>query len=146
MLYQGSCHCGAVQFEVDAPEEIEVEDCNCSICAKSGFLHLIVPTSKFRLTSGEDKLTHYSFNTGVADHMFCATCGIKPFLHATLKPRWCQRKCQMLKHQAESHEDCSVRRSELGTKCPQIVAQICERMMFFGKFRQGDKVAPVGSR
>ncbi len=79
MLYQGSCHCGAVQFEVDAPQEIEVEDCNCSICAKSGFLHLIVPNSKFKLVAGGDKLAHYTFNTGVADHMFCTICGIKPF-------------------------------------------------------------------
>ena len=79
MLYLGSCHCGAVQFEVDAPENIEVDDCNCSICAKSGFLHLILPKTKFKLTAGEDHLVHYKFNTGVANHSFCRVCGIKPF-------------------------------------------------------------------
>ena len=79
MVYRGSCHCGAVRFEVDAPEEVEVEDCNCSICAKSGFLHLIVPKAKFKLLAGEESLIHYKFNTGVADHMFCRVCGIKPF-------------------------------------------------------------------
>ena len=78
-MYRGSCHCGAVRFEVDAPDEIEVEDCNCSICAKSGFLHLIVPKAKFKLLAGEENLIHYTFNTGVADHMFCRVCGIKPF-------------------------------------------------------------------
>lgn len=79
MIYKGSCHCGAVIFEVEAPENIEVEDCNCSICSKSGFLHLIVPKSKFKISSGKDKLETYTFNTGVAKHTFCKTCGIKPF-------------------------------------------------------------------
>ena len=79
MIYKGSCHCGAVTFEVDAPEEVEVEDCNCSICSKAGFLHLIVPKSKFTLLSGEDQLETYTFNTGVAKHTFCRTCGVKPF-------------------------------------------------------------------
>lgn len=79
MIYTGSCHCGAVKFEVDAPEQIEVEDCNCSICAKSGFLHLILPLSKFKLRSGRGFLETYTFNTGVAKHTFCRVCGIKPF-------------------------------------------------------------------
>lgn len=79
MKYQGSCHCGAVQFEVDAPDEVEVEDCNCSICRMTGFLHLIVPMRAFRLISGTEQLTVYRFNTGVAEHQFCKLCGIKPF-------------------------------------------------------------------
>lgn len=79
MIYQGSCHCGAVQFEVDAPAALEVDDCNCSICSKAGFLHLIVPLSKFKLLKGADALNTYTFNTGVAKHTFCKTCGIKPF-------------------------------------------------------------------
>ncbi len=79
MKYQGSCHCGGIQFEVEAPDDLQVEECNCSICAKSGFLHLIVPKSKFRLLSPEDNIITYTFNTGVARHMFCKICGIKPF-------------------------------------------------------------------
>lgn len=79
MLYQGSCHCGAVAFEVEAPDEIVVQDCNCSICAKAGFLHLIVPKTRFRLLKGHDAITTYTFNTGVARHTFCRICGIKPF-------------------------------------------------------------------
>ncbi|HTR00623.1 MAG TPA: GFA family protein [Candidatus Acidoferrum sp.] len=79
MKYQGSCHCGAVRFEVEAPEAVEVERCNCSICRKSGFLHLIVPFSKFTLLTGDESLTTYTFNTGVARHKFCLICGIKPF-------------------------------------------------------------------
>lgn len=79
MLYQGSCHCGAVQIEVEAPETVTCEDCNCSICSRSGYLHLIVPRSAFRLVKGEDALTTYTFNTGTAKHRFCRTCGIKVF-------------------------------------------------------------------
>jgi hypothetical protein len=79
MIYHGSCHCGAVKFEVDAPEDVEVEDCNCSICAMTGFLHLIVPLTHFRLLSGKEHLTTYTFNSGVAKHTFCKVCGIKPF-------------------------------------------------------------------
>lgn len=79
MIHQGSCHCGAVQFEVEAPDAIEVEDCNCSICRMTGFLHLIVPQRNFRLLSGHEKLITYTFNTGVAEHKFCGICGIKSF-------------------------------------------------------------------
>ena len=79
MKYQGSCHCGAITFEIEAPETIECQDCNCSICSKAGFLHLILPLSKFKLLSGQDNLTTYTFNTGVAKHTFCSRCGVKPF-------------------------------------------------------------------
>ncbi len=79
MLYEGSCHCGQVTFTVEAQASIEVEQCNCSVCSKSGYLHLIVPKDHFRLLSGEDALTEYTFNTGVAKHYFCKRCGIKPF-------------------------------------------------------------------
>jgi hypothetical protein len=66
VIYRGSCHCGAVRFEVEAPERFGCTECNCSICAKSGYLHLIVPKSKFKLESGEANLLTYTFNTGVA--------------------------------------------------------------------------------
>ncbi len=79
MTYQGSCHCGAVRFEVEAPENIEVENCNCSICSMSGYLHLIIPKQDFKLLTDAAALQTYTFNTGVAKHFFCKTCGIKPF-------------------------------------------------------------------
>ncbi len=79
MKYTGSCHCKKVTFEVDLPESIECERCNCSICSKAGFVHLILPLSKFKLISGKDDLTTYTFNTGVAKHTFCMHCGVKPF-------------------------------------------------------------------
>ena len=79
MKYQGSCHCQAIRFEIEAPEIIEADLCNCSICSKSGFLHLILPLSKFKLLSGEEAIATYTFNTGVAKHTFCRHCGVKPF-------------------------------------------------------------------
>jgi hypothetical protein len=77
--HRGGCHCGTVAFEVLAPDDIEVADCNCSICRMTGFQHLIVPRDRFRLLAGEDRLTDYRFNTGTARHLFCAVCGIKSF-------------------------------------------------------------------
>jgi len=58
---------------------LEVTDCNCSICSKSGYLHLIVPKSRFELLSGSEFLTTYQFNTRTAKHLFCSVCGIKSF-------------------------------------------------------------------
>jgi hypothetical protein len=77
--HRGGCHCRRVRFEVDAPAALEALDCNCSICRMAGFLHLIVPASRFRLLSGSDDLTEYGFNTGTARHLFCRHCGIKAF-------------------------------------------------------------------
>lgn len=77
--HKGGCHCGRVKFEIDAPAAIEASECNCSICAMCGFLHLIVARKNFRLLKGDDALTTYTFNTGVAQHYFCKHCGIKSF-------------------------------------------------------------------
>ena len=77
--HTGGCHCGRVRFEVEAPAQLEAQLCNCSICSMTAYLHLIVPRSRFRLLQGEDVLTNYTFNTGVAQHRFCSFCGIKSF-------------------------------------------------------------------
>ena len=78
-LHRGGCHCGRVRFEVDAPARVQALDCNCSICRRTGFLHLIVPLRAFRLLSGADALAEYTFGTGAAKHRFCRHCGIKAF-------------------------------------------------------------------
>ena len=77
--HKGGCHCGSVQFEIEAPAAIEASQCNCSICSMSGFLHLFVSKKNFRLLTSEDALSTYTFNTGVAQHHFCKHCGIKSF-------------------------------------------------------------------
>lgn len=79
VLHRGGCHCGAVGFEVTAKQDLCVQECNCSICSMTGYLHLIIPAAHFRLVRGEESLTRYSFNTGVAQHLFCRVCGIKSF-------------------------------------------------------------------
>ena len=86
MKVTGGCHCGAVRFEAEVPAEVEVLDCNCSICAMTGFRHLIVPHSDFRLLAGEGALTHYRFGTGAADHLFCSVCGVKSFYQPRSHP------------------------------------------------------------
>lgn len=76
---QGGCHCGAVRWEAETDADIVVDACNCSICSMTGFLHLIVPASRFRLLTDPAALQSYSFNTGVSKHLFCRVCGVKSF-------------------------------------------------------------------
>ncbi len=76
--FEGGCHCGQVRFRVTA-DLAQTLECNCSICTKKGFLHLIVPPEQFVLLRGEDALATYTFNTGIAKHTFCRTCGIHSF-------------------------------------------------------------------
>jgi hypothetical protein len=82
----GGCHCGAVRFEAQLPAVVEAQSCNCSICEKSGFVHMIVPESRFRLLQGSEALTSYAFNTGVARHLFCKICGVKSFYRPRSNP------------------------------------------------------------
>lgn len=77
--HKGGCHCGAVRFKVSAPTKVTITDCNCSMCSKTGYQHLIVESADFRLLSGLENLVTYTFNTHQAKHKFCKTCGIKPF-------------------------------------------------------------------
>ena len=79
VTHRGGCHCGAVAFEVDAPARVTVNECNCSMCRMTGFLHLIVPRTRFRLLRGAEALSEYRFNTGAAQHLFCSHCGVKSF-------------------------------------------------------------------
>lgn len=79
MIHKGSCHCGAIKFTVKAPAEIKVIRCNCSLCHMIRFIHLIVKKENFTLIQGEDNLSLYTFNTHLAQHLFCKTCGVKSF-------------------------------------------------------------------
>ncbi len=76
--HTGSCHCGRVRFEV-VTDLARVVECNCSICTRKGYLHVIVPRDRFRLLSGEADLATYRFGTMVARHHFCRHCGIASF-------------------------------------------------------------------
>jgi hypothetical protein len=79
VVHRGGCHCGAVRFEIEAPARLETLACNCTRCEMLGFRHLIVPKVRFRLLTGEEVLTEYRFNTGVACHLFCRTCGVQAY-------------------------------------------------------------------
>lgn len=86
MKLTGGCHCRAVRFEAEISGEVEVLECNCSICSMTGFRHLIVPHGDFRLLAGGEALTHYRFGTGAADHLFCSLCGVKSFYQPRSHP------------------------------------------------------------
>ena len=83
---QGGCHCGAVRFRIDVPERVELLDCNCSICAKTGYLHLIVAHAAFERLDTAGALTSYRFGSGAAEHLFCSRCGIKSYYQPRSHP------------------------------------------------------------
>ncbi len=76
MLYEGSCHCGNVAFEVEG-EFTEALDCNCSLCRRRGGLLAFVPREKLALKTPEDNLSTYTFNRHVIRHHFCANCAVR---------------------------------------------------------------------
>lgn len=85
-MASGGCHCGAIRFRVAVSDAAPLIDCNCSICAMTGFLHLIVPHSDFSLDHGADALCSYRFGTGAAEHLFCKSCGVKSFYQPRSHP------------------------------------------------------------
>jgi hypothetical protein len=88
ILMTGGCHCGAVRFNFTlADSQVELLDCNCSMCSRTGFLHLIVPHDDFELLAPADALTSYRFGTGAAEHLFCRKCGVKSFYQPRSHPK-----------------------------------------------------------
>lgn len=83
--YEGSCHCGAVRFEIET-DFPELTMCDCSICRRKNALMVKVHESKFRLLAGEESLTEYQFHTKTARHFFCKVCGIYPFHRKRVTP------------------------------------------------------------
>ncbi|NYT81584.1 GFA family protein [Alcaligenaceae bacterium] len=83
MPFEGSCHCAAVRFEVDAQPPTQAISCNCSHCRRKGFLLSFVPAEQFTLLQGEDSLVSYRFNTHQIEHRFCRHCGTQPFAMGT---------------------------------------------------------------
>jgi hypothetical protein len=84
---KGGCHCGAVRFAAKMPDPpLAALDCTCSICRRTGFVHIIVPHEDFELEAGSDALTSYRFGTGAAEHLFCSRCGVKSFYQPRSHP------------------------------------------------------------
>lgn len=86
MKISGGCHCGAVRFHFDSPVDVELVDCNCSMCHRTGFLHMFVPHDIFMLECGDADLVSYRFGTETANHLFCRHCGIKSFYQPRSHP------------------------------------------------------------
>lgn len=78
MIYQGSCHCGTIAFEVEGEINAAIA-CNCSICSRKGSLLWFVARDKLKLLTPEDAAATYTFNKHVIKHRFCPRCGIHPY-------------------------------------------------------------------
>lgn len=85
VTFTGGCHCGAVRLRVTV-RRWRVSECNCSICTKKGYLHVVVPGEDLELLQGADSLSTYEFNTGTAKHHFCRVCGIHSFYVPRSRP------------------------------------------------------------
>jgi hypothetical protein len=83
MKHTGSCHCKKVTYEADLDISKPAIECDCSHCSAKGLLLQFIPESSFTLTSGEDSLKEYRFNTHKIAHQFCDTCGQQPFARGT---------------------------------------------------------------
>jgi hypothetical protein len=82
MNYRGSCHCGAVAFEVEGELKSAIA-CNCSICQRKGSLLWFVPRDALKLLTPDSAASTYEFNKHVIKHRFCPTCGIHPYGEGT---------------------------------------------------------------
>jgi len=78
MIYNGSCHCGKIAFEVEGEIKSALA-CNCSICSRKGSLLWFVPREKLQLRTPEEVASTYTFNKHLIEHRFCPTCGIHPY-------------------------------------------------------------------
>ena len=85
-LYHGSCHCGAIRFEVAADVAAGTEKCNCSICTKMRLWSVKVAPEALRLIAGAEEIADYTFGSGVAHHFFCRRCGVRPYERVDLPP------------------------------------------------------------
>lgn len=84
--YTGSCHCGAVTYEVETDLE-KVLVCNCSHCHKKGLVLNFVDKGKFKLLQGQEYLAEYNFNKKAIRHLFCKTCGVQSFAEGVSFPK-----------------------------------------------------------
>lgn len=86
--YQGSCHCGAVSFEFKANPISSGIRCNCSFCKRKGAVlsPFTLAPNEIEVDAKPGSLGFYQFDTKVAKHYFCNTCGINPFLESMIEP------------------------------------------------------------
>jgi hypothetical protein len=77
--HKGSCHCGAVRFEVEIDPSAGASRCNCSICTKISPTGSMVKPDAFTLLSGEESLGQYAWGAKISTRFFCKQCGVHCF-------------------------------------------------------------------
>ncbi|OAG08739.1 uncharacterized protein CC84DRAFT_586051 [Paraphaeosphaeria sporulosa] len=81
-IYTGSCHCGSFTYTVQQSPPLdhpscEVKECNCSMCARNGYLFITPAEKNVKFTNGEkDEFKKYTFGKHIFAHYFCGTCGV----------------------------------------------------------------------
>lgn len=76
-MHAGQCHCGAVRFEAVLSDGFNtVRRCTCSMCRMRGAVMVMTAAGGVNVLQGAETLSSYRFNTGVAEHFFCARCGV----------------------------------------------------------------------
>ena len=90
--YQGSCHCGAIQFSFEGESISQAMRCTCSICSRKGALMTTEAISKEKLIVEADNaaIGLYQFDSKIAKHYFCKTCGIFTHLETLRMPGHCR--------------------------------------------------------
>jgi hypothetical protein len=83
MPFSGSCHCGALAYEVDEPLPARAMECNCSICRRKGALHHFTTPDRISVRGQADAIAVYTFRTHAIQHQFCRACGCAPFAEGT---------------------------------------------------------------
>ena len=83
-----SCHCGAVEGQVEIPETgfKKIMRCNCSICKRKGAIMAMVNNEDFKIIKGKEFLKLYQFHSKVAKHYFCSICGIYTHHNPRINP------------------------------------------------------------
>ena len=93
MLLEGSCHCGAVRFSVEAYAPAPYLRCYCSICRKTagggGYAVNLGAKAGTLRVEGEDAVTVFHARIdgeeSPAERRFCARCGSALWVS---DPRW----------------------------------------------------------
>ena len=78
--YAGGCHCGAIGYSYDCPEDTvnwSIRACQCRFCRAHDALSTSHPAARIDFTANDpEKLNRYRFGLMTADFLLCTNCGV----------------------------------------------------------------------